>query len=190
VATTFDFAFALGPRINAAGRLSDMTLGIECLLTDDAARGEELAKTLDGINRERRDIEAGMREQAQLAADAMIDEDEEPPPAICDLRPGLPRRRGRHRRLARQGQAAPADLCVCRQPGAGQGARAQGLGPVHSGFSFARRAGPDDQAPPGRDAALWRPRDGGRLHHRRGTLSSFSSRRCSRWRRNGWTRPR
>lgn len=87
VATTFDFAFALGPRINAAGRLSDMTLGIECLLTDDAARGEELAKTLDGINRERRDIEAGMREQAQLAADAMIDEDEEPPPAIAIFDP-------------------------------------------------------------------------------------------------------
>ena len=87
VVATFDFAFALGPRINAAGRLSDMTLGIECLLTDDAARGEELAKTLDGINRERRDIEAGMREQAQLAADAMIDEDEEPPPAIAIFDP-------------------------------------------------------------------------------------------------------
>jgi single-stranded-DNA-specific exonuclease len=87
VATTFDFAFALGPRINAAGRLSDMTLGIECLLTDDAARGEELAKMLDGINRERRDIEAGMREQAQLAADAMIDEGEEPPPAIAIFDP-------------------------------------------------------------------------------------------------------
>ncbi|MDO9195887.1 DHH family phosphoesterase, partial [Rhodoferax sp.] len=57
VATTFDFGFALGPRINAAGRLSDMTLGIECLLTDDAARAAELAKTLDGINRERREIE-------------------------------------------------------------------------------------------------------------------------------------
>ena len=82
VATTFDFGFALGPRINAAGRLSDMTLGIECLLTDDAGRADELARTLDGINRERRDIEAGMREQAQLAADAMIDEQDEPPPAI------------------------------------------------------------------------------------------------------------
>ena len=57
-ATTFDFGFALGPRINAAGRLADMTLGIECLLTDDAGRAEELARTLDGINRERRDIEA------------------------------------------------------------------------------------------------------------------------------------
>lgn len=86
-ATTFDFAFALGPRINAAGRLSDMTLGIECLLTDDTARADELAQMLDGINRERRDIEAGMREQAQLAADAMIDEDEEPPPAIAIFDP-------------------------------------------------------------------------------------------------------
>jgi single-stranded-DNA-specific exonuclease len=86
-ATSFDFGFALGPRINAAGRLSDMTLGIECLLTDDAGRADELAKTLDGINRERRDIEAGMREQAQYAADAMIDEDEVPPPAIAIFDP-------------------------------------------------------------------------------------------------------
>lgn len=87
VATTFDFGFALGPRINAAGRLSDMTLGIECLLTDDAARADELGRTLDGINRERRDIEAGMREQAQMAADAMIDVDEVPPPAIAIFDP-------------------------------------------------------------------------------------------------------
>jgi len=93
VATTFDFGFALGPRINAAGRLADMTLGIECLLTDDAARADELAKTLDGINRERRDIEADMREQAQLAADAMIDMDihgeEGPPPAIAIYEPSF-----------------------------------------------------------------------------------------------------
>ena len=89
VATTFDFGFALGPRINAAGRLADMTLGIECLLTDDVARADELAKTLDGINRERRDIEADMREQAQLAADAMIDVDDEPPPAIAIFEPSF-----------------------------------------------------------------------------------------------------
>ena len=87
VATTFDFGFALGPRINAAGRLADMTLGIECLLTDDPARADELAQMLDGINRERRHIESGMREQAQLAADAMIDENEEPPPAIAIFDP-------------------------------------------------------------------------------------------------------
>ena len=93
VATTFDFGFALGPRINAAGRLADMTLGIECLLTDDAGRADELARTLDGINRERRDIEADMREQAQLAADAMINLDlngeEGAPPAIAIFEPSF-----------------------------------------------------------------------------------------------------
>ncbi len=87
MATTFDFGFALGPRINAAGRLADMTLGIECLTTDDPARADELAKMLDAINRERRDIESGMRDQAQLAADAMIDENEEPPPAVAIFDP-------------------------------------------------------------------------------------------------------
>ncbi|MEI8169764.1 MAG: single-stranded-DNA-specific exonuclease RecJ [Rhodoferax sp.] len=86
-ATTFDFGFALGPRINAAGRLSDMTLGIECLLTDDIARGDELAKMLDGINRERREIEGSMREQAFAIAESLFDEDEEPPPAICVFDP-------------------------------------------------------------------------------------------------------
>ncbi len=87
VATTFDFGFALGPRINAAGRLSDMTLGIECLLTDDTARADELARTLDGINRERREIEGGMREQAMEVAMSLFDEGEEPPPAICVFDP-------------------------------------------------------------------------------------------------------
>ncbi len=85
-ATTFDFGFALGPRINAAGRLADMTLGIECLLTDDAGRAEELARMLDGINRERRDIEGGMRDQALLLAESLFATDgegiEAPPPAI------------------------------------------------------------------------------------------------------------
>jgi len=87
VATTFDFGFALGPRINAAGRLSDMTLGIECLLTDDAGRADELARLLDGINRERREIEGGMRDQAFVIAETLLAEgingDFEPPPALC-----------------------------------------------------------------------------------------------------------
>lgn len=86
-ATTFDFGFALGPRINAAGRLSDMTLGIECLLTDDPARANELATTLDGINRERREIEGDMREQALAMAEALFEEGDEPPPAICVFDP-------------------------------------------------------------------------------------------------------
>lgn len=87
IASTFDFGFALGPRINAAGRLSDMTLGIECLLTDDSVRADALAQKLDSINRERREIETGMREQAQFAADQMIDMDDEPPPAITIFDP-------------------------------------------------------------------------------------------------------
>ncbi|NUZ05394.1 single-stranded-DNA-specific exonuclease RecJ [Piscinibacter koreensis] len=65
-ACAFDLGFALGPRVNAAGRLADMTLGIECLLTDDPARADELAVLLDGINRERRSIEGGMNAQAEL----------------------------------------------------------------------------------------------------------------------------
>jgi single-stranded-DNA-specific exonuclease len=87
LASTFDFGFALGPRINAAGRLDDMSLGIECLLTDDPTRADELAKMLDGINRTRRDIEAGMREQAEQAAETMFDEAEEPPSAVAIFDP-------------------------------------------------------------------------------------------------------
>ncbi len=86
-ATTFDFGFALGPRINAAGRLSDMTLGIECLLTDDAGRALELAKTLDGINRERREIEGHMREQALAVAESLFEDAAQAPPAICVFDP-------------------------------------------------------------------------------------------------------
>ena len=82
-ATTFDFGFALGPRINAAGRLSDMTLGIECLLTDDPNRALELAKTLDAINRERREIEGNMREQALAVAESLFESAHDAPPAIC-----------------------------------------------------------------------------------------------------------
>ncbi len=78
-ATGFDFGFALGPRINAAGRLSDMSLGIECLMTDDPARATELAQMLDAINRERRDVESGMREQAEAMLESLMPEGEAPP---------------------------------------------------------------------------------------------------------------
>jgi single-stranded-DNA-specific exonuclease len=60
-AVSFDLGFAVGPRLNAAGRLSDMSLGIECLTTDDPARAANIAQELDGINRERRSIEADMQ---------------------------------------------------------------------------------------------------------------------------------
>ncbi len=71
-AAAFDFGFALGPRINAAGRLSDMTLGIECLLTDDPARATELAQALDAINRQRREVQTDMATQAEVLLDALL----------------------------------------------------------------------------------------------------------------------
>jgi len=59
-----DLGFAVGPRLNAAGRLEDMSLGIECLLTDDAQVATRLARQLDQLNQERREIEADMQAQA------------------------------------------------------------------------------------------------------------------------------
>jgi single-stranded-DNA-specific exonuclease len=84
-AAAFDFGFALGPRINAAGRLADMTLGIACLLTDDAARAAELAAALDAINRERRSVEADNREQADRLVERLLQvgQADEPPAAWC-----------------------------------------------------------------------------------------------------------
>ena len=81
-ASAFDFGFALGPRINAAGRLSDMTLGIECLRTDDPARAAELAAQLDTINRERREVEAGMREQAEAQLERLMPAGDAPPALV------------------------------------------------------------------------------------------------------------
>jgi single-stranded-DNA-specific exonuclease len=80
-----DLGFAAGPRLNAAGRLTEMSLGVECLLTDDSGLAMDLARRLDALNRERRDIEAGMRDHAEAiceglrldAAGAGL------PPALC-----------------------------------------------------------------------------------------------------------
>ena len=70
-ACSSDLGFVVGPRLNAAGRLDDMSIGIECLLTDDAAVASRFAAQLDAINRERRSIEASMREQAYAFVDSM-----------------------------------------------------------------------------------------------------------------------
>ncbi len=74
-ATPFDLGFALGPRLNAAGRLADMSLGIECLTTDDEGRAWAIAQQLDAINRERRDIEAEMQDTALLLLDTFNPQD-------------------------------------------------------------------------------------------------------------------
>jgi single-stranded-DNA-specific exonuclease len=69
--TSSDLGFAVGPRINAAGRLEDMSVGIECLLTDDATIAGQHAAVLDEINKERRGIEATMRDQAFAYVDSL-----------------------------------------------------------------------------------------------------------------------
>ncbi len=69
-ATTSDLGFALGPRINAAGRMADMSLGIHCLLEDNPERARSLAQSLDAINRERRERESTMRDEALAQLDA------------------------------------------------------------------------------------------------------------------------
>ena len=76
-----DLGFVVGPRLNAAGRLDDMSIGIECLLTDDPAVAAEFAAQLDQINRDRRTIEADMRDQAFAFVDQL--DDRTLPPCVC-----------------------------------------------------------------------------------------------------------
>lgn len=68
-ASPFDLGFALGPRLNAAGRLADMALGIECLTTDDEGRAWQIAQELNSINADRKDIEREMQDVALLHLD-------------------------------------------------------------------------------------------------------------------------
>jgi len=71
-ATGYDLGFVVGPRLNAAGRLSDMALGIRCLLADTEASAAPLAAELDRLNRERRDVESTMQEEALVALEAQM----------------------------------------------------------------------------------------------------------------------
>lgn len=67
--SSYELGFMIGPRLNAAGRLEDMGIGIRCLLTDDAAEANEIAARLDALNHERRSIEADMQDSALAALD-------------------------------------------------------------------------------------------------------------------------
>lgn len=81
---SLDLGFVLGPRINAAGRLDDIRVGIECLLADSVEQARPLAQALDAYNRERRSIESGMRAEAEaLSADVSADT-----AALCLFDPG------------------------------------------------------------------------------------------------------
>ena len=116
--TTFDFGFALGPRINAAGRLADMTLGIECLLTDNAGRAASWQACWTASTANAARSKAACASSGMLMAESLFDESEAPP--AIRVRPRLSRRRGRHRSQPHQGQVAPPHLCVCRQQRARQ----------------------------------------------------------------------
>lgn len=79
-----DLGFAIGPRLNAAGRLDDMTLGIQCLLTDDPYRAREIAQQLDELNHDRKAIEAGMQREALSALETLqLDTADALPWGVC-----------------------------------------------------------------------------------------------------------
>jgi single-stranded-DNA-specific exonuclease len=78
-----DLGFALAPRLNAAGRMDDMSVGIECLLTDSEERARELAVQLDALNLERRQVEAQMRQEAMQAVDQLELDEAELPYGLC-----------------------------------------------------------------------------------------------------------
>jgi single-stranded-DNA-specific exonuclease len=80
---TNDLGFLIAPRLNAAGRIADMSLGIACLLSDDRAEAERMARELDALNRERRAIEADMQEQALAALKTLHLNDRELPRGLC-----------------------------------------------------------------------------------------------------------
>jgi len=84
-----DLGFAVGPRINAAGRLDDMSIGIECLLSPDSQRAMRLASQLQQLNQDRRVIEGEMQQEAlQVLAELDLDREGEPPLAMTLYRPG------------------------------------------------------------------------------------------------------
>jgi single-stranded-DNA-specific exonuclease len=86
-ATTYDLAFVAGPRLNAAGRLADMTVGIRCLLANTAAAALPLATELDRLNRERRDVEAVMQDEALAELEARVDDADDEAYTLCVYRP-------------------------------------------------------------------------------------------------------
>jgi single-stranded-DNA-specific exonuclease len=78
-----DFGFSLAPRLNAAGRLDDMSLGIACLLSNDINQARRIAGELDSLNFARREIEQGMQVEAQAVLDRLAFKEDSVPDAIC-----------------------------------------------------------------------------------------------------------
>lgn len=86
--TTTTLGYRLGPRLNAAGRLDDMAVGVRCLMTDSREEAKSLAASLDELNRSRQSIETDMREQAMTIVDGLGLADADLPAAICLRQPG------------------------------------------------------------------------------------------------------
>ena len=82
-----DLGFAIGPRLNAAGRLDDISLGIQCLLTDDLNEAMQTAESLDQLNKDRRSIEQSMQQEAMMELDKLTLDSERLPSALCLFRP-------------------------------------------------------------------------------------------------------
>lgn len=87
-AVATDLAFAVAPRLNAAGRLGDMSLGVECLLAEDPIEALKIARELDRLNRERRAIELGMKDQAEELLTELRLDGADLPPGLCLFAPG------------------------------------------------------------------------------------------------------
>ena len=144
--------FALGPRINAAGRIAEADLGLRLLLCEDPVEAASLAATLDAVNRQRQEVEAAILDDALRAAESAGGA------GACGAggqRSGLASRRGRHRRRPDQGALQPPGLR--RRGGRRSG---QGVGPL-GGRPRPGRCG--DRCAPGRHSARpaagirWRP---------------------------------
>lgn len=85
--TATDLGFFLGPRLNAVGRLDDMSLGVACLLCDDPQLARQIASQMDGLNQERKEIEQGMQSEALAGLDALLSREGELPAALVLYRP-------------------------------------------------------------------------------------------------------
>jgi single-stranded-DNA-specific exonuclease len=163
--TSTDLGFIVGPRLNAAGRLDDMSLGIECLLTADANLAREMAAQLDGMNQDRKSIEQGMQREA-LAQ--LKDLPVESMPFGLPVRSGVAPGCDRHPRFTHERTLFPSDHCLRRC----WRWSAQGLGPLGSRFPHSRCLERGRSAAPQPDRQVRWPRNGRRSDLAAGEFSA------------------
>ena len=166
-AQPFDMGFALGPRINAAGRLDDMSVGIACLLARDDTEAQELAAQLNNLNIERREIEQSMLQDALNAFPETLPSGQTTLVAYRDDFHqgvvGIVASRLKDRFLSSDHR-----ICACRQR------RSARFGTLHSQFAPARCFGLGIQTPSRFDFEIRRTRNGGGFEHTRTQYSCVS----------------